>query len=293
MRADLTWQSKLILLVVLPFAGADAVLETNWWAGQFPWVAASVAGLSLLFAVVARRTHAATFWAAVAGLVITASTTYSTLSYPYWPWRSLLLPIVAVAVLSGLATRLGRARKQELELDEGREGRHSPQIAANLGLAMLAASPFAQSFLFDSGWFGHDPRTELLLFAIPLATLAEAAADTLSSEIGQAFGGVPRMITTLRRMETGQDGAITLTGTFAGILGALAVAAVGAWAIHGNALVFWAAVAGGVFGLIFDSLLGATFEQREWLNNDGVNFLSTGAAATVAGTILWWAMGVR
>lgn len=294
MRAELAWQSKLILVLVLPYAAASAVLETLWWAqGQRPEVAASVAGLSLLFALVARSTHATTFWAAVTGMLITATTTYATLSYPYRPWRSLLVAIVAVAALSALATRLGRRRKAELDLDEDDEGRHSTQIAANLGSALLTACPFVQSFLFDSGWFGRNPHAELWLFSIPLAALAEAAADTLSSEIGQAFGGVPRMITTLKKMETGQDGAITLTGTFAGILGALAVSAVGAWAIHGNALVFWAAVVGGVFGLIFDSLLGATFEQREWLNNDAVNFLSTVAAATVAGLILWKALGAR
>jgi len=43
---------------------------------------------------------------------------------------------------------------------------------------------------------------------------------------------------------------------------------------------------GGVFGLFFDSLLGATFEKIGWLNNDAVNFLSTAAAAIVAILVL-------
>jgi uncharacterized membrane protein len=30
-----------------------------------------------------------------------------------------------------------------------------------------------------------------------------------------------------------------------------------------------------ILGLLVDSLLGAIFERRGWLNNDGVNFLST------------------
>ena len=29
------------------------------------------------------------------------------------------------------------------------------------------------------------------------------------------------------------------------------------------------------FGLLFDSLLGATLERKGWLGNDAVNFLST------------------
>jgi uncharacterized membrane protein len=45
---------------------------------------------------------------------------------------------------------------------------------------------------------------------------------------------------------------------------------------------FWISGAGGVFGLFFDSLLGATLERRGWLNNDAVNFLSTASAAAFA-----------
>jgi uncharacterized membrane protein len=40
--------------------------------------------------------------------------------------------------------------------------------------------------------------------------------------------------------------------------------------------------AGGIFGLFFDSLLGATLERIGWLNNDAVNFLSTASAASFA-----------
>jgi uncharacterized membrane protein len=39
---------------------------------------------------------------------------------------------------------------------------------------------------------------------------------------------------------------------------------------------------GAIAGLFVDSLLGATAERRGWLNNDGVNFLSTLAASAIA-----------
>jgi uncharacterized membrane protein len=45
---------------------------------------------------------------------------------------------------------------------------------------------------------------------------------------------------------------------------------------------FWISSAGAAFGMFFDSLLGATLERRGWLNNDGVNFLSTASAAGFA-----------
>ena len=122
----------------------------------------------------------------------------------------------------------------------------------------------------------------MLLFAVGLAALAEAAADTVSSEVGQVFGGRPRMITTLREVEPGTDGAISLAGTLAGVVAAAIVAGAGTLALGGDRIMFAVSCAGGVFGLFFDSLLGATLEERGWLNNDAVNFLSTGSAAAFA-----------
>jgi uncharacterized membrane protein len=79
---------------------------------------------------------------------------------------------------------------------------------------------------------------------------------------------------------------ISLAGTLAGVVAAAIVAAAGTLALQGGPAVFWIGCAGGVFGLLFDSLLGATLEQRGWLNNDAVNFLSTGSAAAFAVTLL-------
>jgi len=119
-----------------------------------------------------------------------------------------------------------------------------------------------------------------------LAALAEAAADTVSSEIGQVLGGRPRMITTLRSVEAGTDGGVSLAGTVAGVAAGAIVAGIGTLTLHGGPVLFWVSLAGAVFGLLFDSLLGATLERRGWLNNDGVNFLSTAGAAGFALGIL-------
>jgi uncharacterized protein (TIGR00297 family) len=121
-----------------------------------------------------------------------------------------------------------------------------------------------------------------MLFAVAVAALAEAAADTASSEIGQVLGGRPRMITSFKAVDPGRDGAISLSGTLAGVVAAAIVACAGMWALGGGWILFTVSCAGAVFGLFFDSLLGATLEERGWLNNDAVNFLSTASAAGFA-----------
>jgi uncharacterized protein (TIGR00297 family) len=188
--------------------------------------------------------------------------------------------VLAVSLLAFISTRIGVRTKERFGSAEDRNGRTAAQVAANLGVAAIAAGDVVMSWMTSSHWLAR--ATAVPFLAVSLAALAEAAADTVSSEIGQVLGGPPRMITTLRRVEPGIDGAVSVAGTSAGILAGATVAALGSWAFRGNLMLFAVSCAGGVFGLFFDSLLGATLERRGWLNNDLVNFLSTASAAAFA-----------
>jgi len=278
-QPKLPWQSKLVLLLVLPFAATAVALQARWWATQNAAVALWTLGLSLLLALVVLKLHAATPAGALTGALITASLMFSTAVFPYRPWNTALPPTLAVSFLAWCATRLGREKKERLGTAEQRRGRAASQIAANLGMAAVVCSEVVQARLLQSPWLTHAAHA---IFAPALAALAEAAADTVSSEIGQVLGGRPRLITTLRPVEPGTDGGISLAGTLAGVAAAVIVSAIGTFALRGSAAVFSIAFAGGVFGLLFDSLLGATLERRGWLNNDAVNFLSTASAAAFA-----------
>jgi uncharacterized protein (TIGR00297 family) len=285
-KNDLGWQSKLVLLLVLPFAGAHVVLECQWWLTESPAVLIWALGLSALLGLVTWKLRAATPEAAATGATITASLMFSTAVYPYEPWHTALIPTLSVSVLAFAATRVGRMKKERLGTAEARRGRKASQIAANLGLAALVSMEPAQSWMIDSHWLPVSVHAQGPLLALGLAALAEAAADTVSSEIGQVIGGKPRMITTLRAVEPGRDGAVSVAGTLVGVMAAGATAGAGTWALRGNWGLFWVSCAGAVFGLLFDSLLGATLEKQGRMNNDAVNFLSTVSAAGFALALL-------
>lgn len=242
--------------------------------------------LSTALGLLAWKMRTATPLAAATGATITASLIFSTASVPYQPWRTGLVPVLTVLVLTSISTRLGRRHKEQLGSAESRKGRHASQVAANLGAAALVCVGPARTWQIDQPLLHLSGLVSAAVFIATLAALCEAAADTVSSELGQLLNSRPRMITTLRIAEPGTDGAISLGGTLAGVIAAGLVALAGSAAPGGGWLVFSLSWAGGIFGLFFDSLLGATFERGGWLNNDAVNFLSTCSAAACAWVLL-------
>jgi uncharacterized protein (TIGR00297 family) len=264
-------QSRLLVWVVGMLLGV-AGLTVFAYAARVGHVSSLVVPLVLSFgfAVLVWMLRAATGPAAMMGFLIcfilsqepvvwTGFASYP-ISYPAIP------ALIALFVITFAATKYGRAKKEARGLAEPRKGRRASQIVANLGVAALCAA--------------------LGEYDGCIAALAEAAADTVSSEIGQAVGGPAWLITGLRRVPAGTDGAVSVVGTMAGIAAAIAI--VGVSALHhglgssalgsSKALVFVAACA----GLFFDSLLGATVERRGWVGNDLVNFASTLFSAVVA-----------
>lgn len=243
-------------------------------------------GLSTLLGLVAWKMRSATPPAAVTGAVLTASLMFSTATPPYEPWRTGLMPVLTVLVLTSLSTRLGHRRKEQLGTAENRTGRKASQVAANLGAGVLLSLGVFRGWELDQSWLHLSRLPSSALLIAGLAAFCEAAADTVSSELGQVLNSRPRMLTNLRVVEPGTDGAISLGGTLAGIVAAGLVALAGVAALQGDARMFAVGWAGGVFGLFFDSLLGATFERGGWLNNDAVNFLSTCSAGAFALVLL-------
>ena len=247
---------------------------------------ALIAGVvSLTFAAGVWALRAATPFAAICGGGICFLLAFWTSDAGRNVGQTALTPLMLLFVLTFLATRLGKRQRPEFTSgDEMRRGRRASQVIANLGFAPLPILAGLTSFYdrLHPNVSGLISGSAYFFPVLVLAALAEATADTVSSELGQAFGGTPWMVTTLRRVPAGTDGAVSGLGTVAGVVGAALVTAAGAWSMRLDLRQAGAALAGGVGGLLFDSVLGATVERRGWVNNDLVNFASTAFAAGVA-----------
>lgn len=180
--------------------------------------------------------------------------------------------LFSVFAVTWLATRTGRARKQRLGTSERFEGRTASQVLANLGIAALCAGLFAV-------------RGSAVFLIAMAGALAEAAADTVSSECGQAFSDRARLITTFEEVAAGTDGGISLVGTLAGACAALLVSAV--CLLTGvSTHSIWIPAISGILGMLADGYLGALVERRGRMGNDTVNFTSTAIAAAIAAALL-------
>jgi uncharacterized protein (TIGR00297 family) len=226
-------------------------------------------GLTMAFALCAWGLRAITAAAALTGVLLTF-----VLCLAAGPGA--LFPVFVVFLLTLFSTRIGRRKKERLGTGERRHGRGSLQILANIGASALCAAPLLAT--------GH---ARAILLAGASAALAEAAGDTVSSELGQALGGIPRLVTTLRRVSPGQDGGITTAGTVFSLIAIYIVCAASVWSGLLLPRYYWTVFAAAFFGTIVDSLLGATLERPGRLGNNSVNFSSTVFAAALSIAVLF------
>ena len=218
--------------------------------------------VTVVFAGLARWVRGVTFGGAAAGAGVCFLL--------YWgAGFGAFVALVSVFSLTWISTRFGYRRKEKLGTAEKLDGRTALQVLANLAVAASCA--------------GLSALTGKVVFLLAVsAALSEAAADTVSSELGQARSTKARLITTWEEVPAGTDGGVSGAGTSAGIAAAAVVslACVVTGLIHLNWLGI--SIIAAVAGMIADSLLGALLERRKLLNNDAVNFLGTLIAAATA-----------
>lgn len=181
--------------------------------------------------------------------------------------------------LGSLVTKVKFQEKEKLGIAEGRGGRRGPENVWGSALTGLICA-----FLFSLGpsFLGISSDKYVLGY---VASLATKLSDTFASEIGKAFGNATYLITTFDRVPPGTEGAVSIEGTAASILGGTLISmyglSVGLIAMKAIPISIIAAFV----ATNFESVLGATLQGKknvEWMTNEVVNFINTLIGATIA-----------
>lgn len=177
--------------------------------------------------------------------------------------------VLALFVVGGsLLTRFGYERKKRSGTAQTKGGRRGARNAlANCSVAVACAILYSLT--------NYEPFS-----AAFVASLGAAFADTSESEVGQVYGRSPRLITNLRRVPPGTDGAISLPGTLAGLSAATLTAFLGLalGLVDGFGTASIVALAA-FLGTVADSLVGAKISK---VGNEATNVVCTLVAALLA-----------
>ena len=251
-----------VVLPLLEMAAPERLLTRGDLGERLLWGLAINAAIALLAFVAHSIDVGGALSAIVIGTAITAGLGLRGLAV-----------MVAFFVIGTAATKIGYRVKAARGIAQEKGGARGWRNAwANGGVPAVLALMAALV-----------PEPQALLFAVAYAAaVATAAADTCSSEVGKAYGRRTFLITTLRPVPPGTEGAVSLEGTLGGMLGGFIVAAVGAslglysWPVAG--LVGLA----GLLGSLAESVVGTVAEREGWMGNDALNALNTAMGAGLA-----------
>jgi len=118
------------------------------------------------------------------------------------------------------------------------------------------------------------PEHELLIKNLILASIATACSDTFSSELGNRYGRKYYDIISFQESTRGLDGSVSINGFLFGVIGCSLIATTTLF-LDNNFKIILIIIVSGFVGNISDSILGATLQQRGFLNNHSVNFIAT------------------
>nr|XP_043628577.1 protein VTE6, chloroplastic [Erigeron canadensis] len=187
--------------------------------------------------------------------------------------------LVAVYFVIGTAvTKVKMAQKEAQGVAEKRKGRRGPgsvigSSAAGCVCALLTI-------------YGVGGKTFSRLWELGfVASFCTKLSDTVSSEIGKAYGKTTYLVTTLKVVPRGTEGAVSVEGTVAGILASVLLAYVGCLLGEIKVAEAFICVLASQIANVGESVIGAVLQDKEgfkWLNNDAVNVINISLGSILA-----------
>lgn len=190
--------------------------------------------------------------------------------------------------LGQAVTKVKFEEKKKKGIAESRDGRRGPEnLWGSAATALFCACCSVQSN--GLSFYGLPSNLYRLGY---VAALSTKLADTFASEIGKAYGKTTFLITTFERVEPGTEGAISLEGTLAALLGGSLLPLISCGLFE---LIRWKDVILATIAAFLatnaESLLGATIQGKrgfKWMTNEVVNFVNTiiGAGLAISAGIM-------
>ncbi|GJX09832.1 VTE6, chloroplastic-like protein [Tanacetum coccineum] len=187
--------------------------------------------------------------------------------------------LVAVYFCIGTAvTKVKMAQKEAQGVAEKRKGRRGPgsvigSSAAGCVCALLSI-------------YGVGGRTFSRLWELGfVASFCTKLSDTVSSEIGKAYGKTTYLVTTFKIVPRGTEGAVSVEGTVAGLLASILLATVGCFLGEIKFAEAVICVLASQIANVGESVIGAVLQDKEgfkWLNNDAVNVINISLGSILA-----------
>ncbi|CAK9134167.1 unnamed protein product [Ilex paraguariensis] len=197
-------------------------------------------------------------------------------------WRAFgpsgFLLVAAYFVIGTAATKLKMAQKEAQGVAEKKKGRRGPRSVIGSSAAGCVCA-----FLSIYG-IGGEAFLRLWQLAF-VASFCTKLSDTISSEIGKAYGRTTYLVTTFKVVPRGTEGAVSVEGTFAGLLASILLAFVGCLIGEINISEAVVCIVASQIANLGESVIGAVLQDKEgfqWLNNDVVNVINISMGSILA-----------
>ncbi|PON69829.1 hypothetical protein PanWU01x14_086130 [Parasponia andersonii] len=197
-------------------------------------------------------------------------------------WRAFgpsgFLLVATYFVIGTAVTKVKMAQKEAQGVAEKRKGRRGPGSVIGSSTAGCICAFLS---IFGVGGMAYY-RLWRLGF---VASFCTKLSDTVSSEIGKAYGKTTYLVTTFKVVPRGTEGAVSVEGTFAGLLASILLACVGCLMGEINAPEAAICVLASQIANLGESIIGAALQEKEgfrWLNNDAVNVINISMGSVLA-----------